>query len=89
MCLVWLYPVPLLLPYLDRHFWSFFFPLPIAELFFVPAMLLALINRRCFDKSGDDRVKPAAAAVDHLITFGFMGIMGTLLITISLWSRSR
>jgi hypothetical protein len=40
MWLVWLFPLPPLLPHLDRQFWLLY-PLPIAGAFFVPALAVA------------------------------------------------
>ena len=87
--LVWLCPLPLILPFVSREFWLLFFPLPLASLFFLPAIVVARGNHRCFDKSGDDRVKPAAAAVDQLVTFGLMGMAGMLVFTLLLWFRNH
>ena len=66
-----------------------FFPLPIAPLFFVPALAVAMSNRKRFDRSGDGCVKAAAAAVDQLITFGIMGMAGMLVFTGWLWIRNQ
>src|SRR5581483_2927961 len=85
--LVWLCPLPLFLPLVSRQFWVLFFPLPIAAVFFLPVLIIANANRKCFEKSGDDRVKSAAAAVDGLITFGYMGMAGMLVFTILLWVK--
>ena len=74
---VWLYPLPFALPFLHHPMISLlFFPIPFGAFFFTPAIAIAIENRKCFDKSGDDRVKPAALAADHVITAGIMGIMG-------------
>src|SRR5947209_6661880 len=72
--LVWLYPLPFILPVLDHLFWGLFFPVPIAALFFAPAMAVATVNRKRFDRSGNPRVKPARNAMDHVVTFGIMGV---------------
>jgi len=86
--LVWLYPLPFALPFLHHPMmWLLFFPIPFSAFFFAPAIAIAVQNRRCFDKSGDDRVKPAASAADNVITAGIMGIMGTLVFTVFLWTR--
>ena len=88
--LVWLYPLPFVLPLLDRSLvWFFFFPLPLSAACFVPAMVLAVQNRRRFEGSGDDRAKAAAAAVDYVITAGTLGIIATFLLTAFLWMRHR
>ena|SRR5437763_1267384 len=87
--LVWLCPLPLLLPFVSRQFWVLFFPVPISALFFLPALLIANANRKCFEKSGDGRVRSAAATVDGLITFGYMGMAGMLVFTIWLWMRKH
>jgi len=87
--LVWLCPLPLVLAFLSREFWVLFFPLPIAAMFFVPALVIANTNRKGFQKSGDGRVKSAAATVDGLLTFGYMGMAGMLVFTIWLWVRNH
>src|SRR2546426_1026808 len=57
--LVWLYPLPFALPFLHHPMMSLlFFPIPFGAFFFAPAIAIAVENRKCFDKSGDDRVKP-------------------------------
>src|ERR1041384_441686 len=86
--LVWLYPLAFALPLLHRPLvWVLFFPIPFSALFFVPAIAMAVQNRRRFDRSGDDRAKPAASAVDYVITAGILGVMGTLVFTAYLWMR--
>ena len=88
--LVWLYPLPFVLPLLHRPLiWLLFFPIPLAALFFAPAIVTAAQNRKCFDKSGDDKVRPATAAVDNVITVGIMGILGTFALTAWLWLRKH
>ncbi|HVV72593.1 MAG TPA: hypothetical protein VHI52_14020 [Verrucomicrobiae bacterium] len=87
--LVWLCPLPLVLPFVSRQFWVLFFPIPISALFFVPALVVANVNRKSFEKSGDNRVKSAAATVAGLITFGCMGLAGMLVFTVWLWTRKH
>ena len=89
MWLVWLVPLPLLLPFLDRRFWQLFAPMPFAVVFFIPALIAANTNRRCFSRSGDDRVKPALATVDLLIMFGFLGMAGMLVFTGLIWLSKK
>jgi len=89
MWLIWLCPLPLLLPLLSRQFWLLFFPLPSAVMFFIPALVVAITNRQRFDRSGDGRVKPAAAAVDQVVTFTVMGMAGMLVFTVMLWMRRQ
>src|SRR6266568_4768687 len=69
--LVWLYPLPFLFP--------------LCALFFVPALISARTNQKCFEKSGDARVKPALAAVYAASCAGVMGIMGVLVLTFYAW----
>ncbi len=86
--LVWLYPLPFALPLLHRPLLGpLFYPIPFSALFFAPAVAVAMQNLRRFDRSGDDRVKSAAAAADYVVTAGVLGIMGTLAFTGYLWLR--
>jgi hypothetical protein len=63
--LVWLYPLPFLLPLFATSFFAFvLFQVPLGVLFFVPALMSARATRKCLELSGDGRVKPALAAVD-------------------------
>ena len=84
--LVWLYPVPFFLPLFAKSFFAFLlFHIPIGALFFIPAMILARQNQKCFEMSGDDRVKPALAVVDTTLFSGIMGIMGVFLLALYSW----
>src|SRR4026209_1592565 len=58
--LVWLYPMPFLLPLFAKSFFAFvLFRIPLGVLFFIPALMSANETRKCFELSGDGRVKPA------------------------------
>jgi hypothetical protein len=84
--LVWLYPLPFFFPLFAKSFFVFFlFRIPFGALFFVPALILASANQRCFEKSGDCRVKPALAAVYTASCAGMMGVMGVLVLTFYSW----
>ena len=84
--LVWLYPLPFFLPLFAKSFFAFFlFRIPIGALFFVPGLISARANQKCFEKSGDGRVKPALAAVYTASCAGIMGIMGVLVLAFYLW----
>jgi hypothetical protein len=84
--LVWLYPLPFFLPLFASPFFGFvLFRVPLGVLFFVPALLSARATRKCFELSGDVRVKPALAAVDMTTCAGIMGIMGVLVLTSLVW----
>jgi len=84
--LVWLYPVPFLLPLFAKSFFAFMlYRIPIGVLFFIPALMSARATRRCFELSGDDRVKPALAAIDITTTAGMMGIAAVLILTVLVW----
>jgi len=84
--LVWLYPLPFLLPLFVKSFFAFmFFRIPLGIVFFVPALISARATRKCFEISGDGRVKPALAAVDMAMCAGIMGIMGVLILTFLVW----
>src|ERR1051325_575309 len=75
--LVWLYPLPFFLPLFAKSFFAFvLFRIPLGILFFVPALISARATRKCFEVSGDGRVKPALAAIDTTLCAGIMGIMG-------------
>lgn len=84
--LVWLYPLPFLLPLFAKSFFAFvLYRVPLGILFFVPALMSARETRKCFERSGDGRVKPALAAVDLTVCAGMMGIMGVLVLTFLIW----
>lgn len=84
--LVWLYPLPFFLPLFAKSFFAFvLFRIPLGVLFFVPALLSAGATRKCFEVSGDGRVKPALSAVDLTVPGGIMGIMGVLILTFLVW----
>ena len=84
--LVWLYPLPFFLPLFAKSFFSFtFFRVPLGVLFFVPALLSARATRKCFEVSGDDRVKPALVAVEMTVSAGIMGVMGVVMLTVLVW----
>ena len=81
--LVWLYPLPFFLPLFAKAFFAFvLFRVPLGALFFVPALMSARATRKCFELSGDGRVKPAMAAVDMTTCAGIMGIMGIMAVFI-------
>jgi hypothetical protein len=84
--LVWLYPLPFFLPLFAKSYFAFMlFRVPLGVLFFVPALMSANATRKCFELSGDGRVKPALAAVDMTTCAGIMGIMGVLILTFLTW----
>jgi hypothetical protein len=84
--LVWLYPLPFFLPLFAKSFFAFLlFRIPIDAVFFVPALISARKNQKCFEKSGDNRVKPAFAVVHTTLCAGIMGIMGVFVLTFYLW----
>lgn len=83
---VWLYPLPFFLPLFAKSFFAFvLFRVPLGVLFFVPALLSANATGKCFELSGDGRVKPALAAVHMTTCAGIMGIMGVLALTFLCW----
>jgi hypothetical protein len=85
--LVWLYPLPFFLPLLAKSFFAFMlYRIPLGVLFFIPALMSARATRKCFERSGDGRVKPALAAVDMTVCAGIMGIMGVLVLTFLVWT---
>jgi len=83
--LIWLYPLPVVLPWLGRVFFYLFYPLPIGALFFVPALVVARKVRKKLEISGHPGAKDAARAMDHVVTFGIMAIMGLLVVTGWCW----
>jgi hypothetical protein len=88
--LVWLFPLPFLLPLFAKSFFALFlFRIPLGVLFFVPALLSARRNQDCFERSGDGRVKPALAAAHTVSLAAIMGIMGVLVFTFYLWVFAR
>lgn len=83
---VWLYPVPFLLPLFAKSFFAFMlFRIPLGVLFFIPALMSARATRRCFELSGDGRVKPALVAIDITTTAGIMGIAGVMILSVLAW----
>jgi hypothetical protein len=85
--MVWLYPVPFLLPLFAKSFFAFLlYRIPFGILFFIPALMSARATRKCFELSGDARVKPALAAIEMTSTAGIMGIMGVLVLTVLCWA---
>jgi hypothetical protein len=86
--LVWLYPLPFVLPYVHGPLLTvLFFPVPLSLLFFAPAILVAYRNQRSFERSGDDRVKRAESILHSVTTAGFLAIMCSLAITIRYWIK--
>jgi hypothetical protein len=84
--LVWFYPLPFFLPLFAKSFFAFMlYRVPLGVLFFIPALMSARATRKCFEMSGDGRVKPALAAVDMATCAGIMGIMGVLILTFLVW----
>lgn len=84
--LVWLYPLPFFLPLFAKSFFAFLlYRMPFGLLFFVPALISAQATRRCFELSGNSRVKPALAAVDMTTTAGVMGLAGILIFCLMCW----
>jgi hypothetical protein len=84
--LVWLYPLPFFLPLFAKSFFAFvLFRVPLGALFFVPALMSARATRKCFELSGDGRVKTALAAVDMTTCAGIMGIMAVFILTFLVW----
>jgi hypothetical protein len=76
--LVWLYPLPFFLPLLDKSFFPLLlFRIPIGILFFVPALISARANQKCFEMSGDDRVKPALGCCAYYIVRRHYGYYGS------------
>jgi hypothetical protein len=84
--MVWLYPVPFLLPLFAKSFFAFFlYRIPLGILFFIPALMSARATRKCFELSGDGRVKPALAAIELTTTAGIMGASGVLILSFLCW----
>ena len=84
--LVWLFPLPLaisiLVPPLAPHL---LFPIPLGVLFFVPATLVAALNRRRFERAGTDRVDRAQRAADYVVMSGMLAIIAILGIAFVAW----
>ena len=84
--LVWLYPLPFFLPLFAKSFFAFMlYRIPLGVVFFVPALMSARATSKCFEFSGDGRVRPAKAAVDMATCAGIMGIMAVLILTFLCW----
>jgi hypothetical protein len=85
--MVWLYPLPFVLPFFGRSFYIFFlYRIPLGMLFFVPAVMSARATRKCFELCGDGNVKPALAAVEMTTTAGIMGMMVILVLAGLCWA---
>ncbi|MDB6030270.1 MAG: hypothetical protein JWM16_608 [Verrucomicrobiales bacterium] len=83
---VWLFPIPFFLPLFAKSFFAFFlFRIPLGILFFIPALLSARRNQDGFERSGDERVKPALATAHTVSLAAITGIMGVLALTIYSW----
>lgn len=83
--LVWLYPVPFILPLISKPLALLIFRVPMGMLVYIPAVMSAWTSRKRFELSGDGRVKPALAAVELASTAGIMGMMGVVLISLLAW----
>lgn len=84
--MVWLYPVPFLLPLFAKSFFAFLlYRIPLGLMFFIPALMTARASRKCFELSGDGRAKPALAAVEMTTTAGVLGMMGVLILCFMCW----
>jgi hypothetical protein len=84
--LVWLYPLPLAIPFLVPQLVGFLlFPIPLGILFFLPAMAVGNVNRRCFQQAGTDRVDRAQRAADHVVMSGVLAIVVFSGVTFVLW----
>jgi hypothetical protein len=84
--LVWLYPLPFFLPLFAKSYFAFMlFRVPLGTLFYIPALMSARATRKCFEMSGDGRVKPAMAAVDMTTCAGIMGIMAVFILAFLTW----
>ncbi len=88
--LVWLYPLPLVIPIVNtslaRHL---FFPVPFGILFFLPAIAVAAANRRRFECAGTDRADRAQRAADRVVMSGVLGALGFLGIAAVSWLLQR
>ena len=83
--LVWLFPLTYALPLVWRLGWRLFFPAPLGLVLFLPLLILAHRLRRCFERCGTDRTKPAERALGRVITFGAMAIVGLLVPAAIYW----
>jgi hypothetical protein len=88
--LVWLFPLPFLLPLFAKSFFAaVLFRVPLGTLFFLPALISARETRRCFELSGDGRVKPAMAAVNLTTNTAILGIVAVLALSVIAWTLER
>jgi hypothetical protein len=84
--MVWLYPVPFLLPLFAKSFFALLlYRIPLGVIFFIPGLMTARASRKSFELSGDGRVKPALAAVEMTTTTGLLGIMGIMILCFICW----
>jgi hypothetical protein len=84
--LVWLYPLPLAIPILIPPLARYLlFPIPFGVLFFLPAIVVATLNRRRFERAGTDRVDRAQRAADHALMSGMLAVIAFLCVALVLW----
>ena len=84
--LVWLYPLPLVIPlFVPQSVGFLLFPIPLGILFFLPAMAVGYLNRQCFQRAGTDRVDRAQNAADHVVMSGVLAMLVFGGVTLLLW----
>jgi|ERR1043166_668269 hypothetical protein len=77
--LIWLYPLPLLLPFVYSPLTGLLLiPLPLDVLFFLPAVVCAKANKKAFQRTGTDRARRAEEAADYVITSGLIAMLGAV-----------
>jgi len=84
--LVWLYPLPLAIPIISLSLARYLvFPLPLGILFFLPAIAVAAVNRRHFERAGTDRADRAQRAADRVVMSGVLAAIGFLGVALVPW----
>jgi hypothetical protein len=84
--LVWLYPLPLVIPIFDPSLVTYLvFPLPLGILLFLPAITVATVNRRHFERAGTDRADRAQQAADRVIMSGVLAVICFLAVAVVSW----
>jgi hypothetical protein len=84
--LVWLYPLPLVIPLLGPSAARYLlFPVPLGVLFFVPAIAAGLRNQRRFERAGTDRVDRAQRAAGYVVMSGVLAAIGLPFFPLLTW----
>ena len=83
--LVWLYPLPLVIvAFIPASRLLIYLP-PACLLFFGPAIAVAMVNKRRFQRAGTDRVDQAQRTADYVAMSGVFASVAFIGVAIILW----